>query len=193
MKTLLIFVFTLPIFIHAQEYHQFNAQRNQIDKKLMIGLGSWAGLNFVGSGIGWAASDQPEMRAFHQMNVMWNTVNLGLAIPGYLKAKKNKTNLTLSESIQAQHKTEKIFLFNGGLDLAYITSGFLFRNMARTNLTRKDQFSGFGNGLILQGSFLLLFDFSAFFIHKNHAKKSINKTLENIELSSSGIGLTLKF
>ena len=54
----------------------------------MLSLGSWASANIVGSGIGWARSYSEENKYFHQMNVMWNLVNLGLAIPGYIKAKK---------------------------------------------------------------------------------------------------------
>jgi hypothetical protein len=193
MKHLLILIALIPSFLFAQELSQFNQQRNQIDKKLMTSLGSWAIVNFVGSGYGWATSTNSEVKSFHQMNVMWNTVNFALAVPGYLKAKQNNTDLTLSESILAQHKTEKIFLFNAGLDLGYITSGFLLRSMANNNLSRKDQFNGFGSGLILQGSFLMIFDLTAFIVHKNHANKSLNKLLKNLDASSSGLGISLRF
>ena len=59
----------------------------------MLGLGSWAGLNILGSGIGWATSTNGQNKSFHQMNVMWNVVNLGLSIPGYFRAKMVKQNL----------------------------------------------------------------------------------------------------
>ncbi len=71
-----------------QSLEQFNKERIQTDKRLMIGLGSWATTNFVVSGIGWATVPSGEAHYFHQMNVLWNTVNIGLAVPGYLKAKK---------------------------------------------------------------------------------------------------------
>jgi len=159
----------------------------------MTGLGSWASFNLIGSGIGWASSKESDLKYFHQMNVMWNMVNLGLAIPGYFKARKNDFEFTLSESLEAQHKTEKIFLFNSGLDFAYITSGFLLRSMAQNNLDRKEQLNGYGSSLILQGSFLLIFDISAYLIHKNHANKTINKELKKIQLSTSGLGIKLSF
>jgi hypothetical protein len=41
----------------------------------------------------------------------------------------------------------------------------------------------------MQGGFLFLFDFTAYLIHKQHAKKSLNKMMNTIELSSSGLGI----
>lgn len=193
MKLLIIILTIVPTLCYSQDLKQFNQERSNIDKNLMTGLGSWATLNLVGSGVGWAITQDTEMKSFHQMNVMWNTVNLALALPGYLKAKKNDSNLGLSESIMAQHKTEKIFLFNAGIDFAYITSGFLLHSMAQNNGPRKEQLKGFGSSLVLQGAFLMIFDFTAFIIHKNHAKKTLNKTISKYELSTSGIGIKVSF
>ena len=159
----------------------------------MIGLGSWATANFIGSGIGWATAPNEEMKYFHQMNVMWNTVNIALAIPGYIKAKRESREISFFETISAQHKTEKIFLINSGLDIAYISGGLLLRSAAKTNLEKQDQFNGFGNGLILQGGFLLVFDLTAYFIHNRHRKKALNPLIENIELSDNGIGFKWNF
>jgi hypothetical protein len=102
---------------------------------------------------------------------MWNTVNLGLAIPGYLKARQAKQLMSLSETLNAQQKTERIFLLNTGLDVAYITAGFLLRSMALNQQAKADQLNGFGKGLILQGSFLFAFDLTAFAIHHRHGKQ----------------------
>jgi hypothetical protein len=166
----------------------FNKERTQIDKRLMIGLGSWATSNFVFSGIGWTTVPKSEAYYFHQMNVLWNTVNLALAIPGYFKAKNDNRALTLNETKKIQRKTQNIFLLNTGLDVVYISSGFLLRNSAQSNLSQKDRFNGFGNALILQGGFLFIFDLTAYAIHKCHANKSLNK----LELSPNGFGFTWK-
>lgn len=155
----------------------------------MIGLGSWATVNFIGSGIGWATAPNQEMKSFHQMNVLWNTVNMALAVPGYIKAKRENPGISLFETLSAQQKTEKIFLINSGLDIGYISGGFLLRSAAKTNIEKQDQFNGFGNSLILQGGFLLVFDLTAYFIHNTHRKKALNPLIENIELSDNGIGL----
>jgi len=151
----------------------------------MVGLGSWATSNFVVSGIGWATVPKSENYYFHQMNVFWNTVNIALAIPGYFKAKNDNRTLTLNETKKIQRKTENIFLINTGLDVVYITSGFLLRNSTNSNPTYKHRLNGFGSSLILQGGFLFLFDLTAYAIHKLHANKSLNK----FEMSSNGIGI----
>lgn len=158
----------------------------------MIGLGSWATANFIGSGVGWATAQNEEMKSFHQMNVLWNTVNIALAIPGYLKAKRENATMPFFETLSAQRKTEKIFLINSGLDIAYISGGFLLRSAAKHNADKQDQFNGFGNSLLLQGGFLFLFDLTAYFIHNKHRKKSLNPLIKNISLSGNGLGLTFQ-
>jgi hypothetical protein len=187
--------FLIPLFLFistvsfAQPLLKFNQERLNTDKNLMIGLGSWATANFLVSGVGWATVSEGEAHYFHQMNVLWNTVNIGLAIPGYFKAKKSNPYLSFDKSILTQHKTEKIFLINTGLDIAYISAGLLLRSNAKINLSKRDQFNGFGNSLLMQGGFLFLFDLTAYLIHNQHAKKSLNKMMNTIELSSSGLGI----
>ena len=188
MKQFFFLVFFSSFISWAQPLQNFNKERTQIDKGLMIGLGSWATSNFIVSGIGWATVPKSEAYYFHQMNVLWNTVNLGLAIPGYFKAKNDNRALTLNETKKIQRKTQNIFLINTGLDVVYISSGFLLRNSAQSNLSQKDRFNGFGNALILQGGFLFIFDLTAYAIHKCHANKSLNK----LELSPNGLGFTWK-
>jgi hypothetical protein len=190
MKQLLFMisaVFTLPA--NAQSFEQFNIERNQTDQRLMIGLGTWSTTNFIASGIGWATVPKGEAHFFHQMNVIWNTINMGLAIPGYLKAKKANSSLTFSETIRTQHQTEKIFLINSGLDIGYMAGGLLLRSSAKTNVSKKDQFNGYGNSLLLQGGFLFLFDFTAYIIHNHHSKRSLDNLLNSVQLSSSGFGI----
>jgi hypothetical protein len=50
------------------------------------------------------------------------------------------------------------------------------------------QFNGFGNGLILQGGFLFVFDLTAYFIHNRHRKLGLNPLMQNIQLSDNGLG-----
>jgi hypothetical protein len=189
MKSLLFYLVLVPFISLAQPLVKFNEERLQTDQNLMLGLGSWAVTNSIVSGIGWATVPKGEAHYFHQMNVMWNTVNLALAIPGYLKAKKANSGLTFSETIKAQHTTEKIFLINTGLDVGYMTGGFLLRSAAKTNSTKQDQFNGYGNSLLMQGGFLFVFDLTAYMIHKRHAKRSLDKLLNSVEVSTTGLSL----
>ena len=168
----IIFTLLLATFaLKAQDLTSFNQARLKKDQHLMLGLGAWAGANITAGTIGWATVQQPELKAFHQMNVMWNVVNLGLAVPGYLRARNTKALLGLSQTLSEQQKTERIFLFNTGLDVAYMTAGFLLRSMALNQQAKASQLNGFGKGLILQGSFLFAFDLTAFAIHHRHGKQ----------------------
>ena len=189
MKSFVILASLLCHFAYAQPLLEFNKTRLETDKRLMLTLGSWSVANFVGSGIGWAISENKEAQAFHQMNVLWNTVNLGLALPGYLKAKKANPSLSLAETIKEQHRNEKIFLFNAGLDLMYISAGIILRSEAKSNLDRRDQFNGFGSSLLVQGGFLFLFDLTAHAIHNHHRKEKLTPILDRLSTSTSGIGL----
>jgi hypothetical protein len=190
MKLFLLLLFLVSSVSFSQPLNQFHAEKSRIDQRLMLGLGSWAVSNFVASGIGWAKVPAGEAHYFHQMNVMWNVVNLGLAIPGYIKAKNEIPPQTLSETMRLQRKTENIFLFNTGLDVVYVGSGFLLRNLAVKNADKQDQYNGFGNGMIMQGGFLFLFDLTAYAIHKYHAKHGMPKASMSIRMSSNGTGIT---
>lgn len=188
-QIVVIFIVLNTMSLKAQSLEQFNKERIQTDKHLMIGLGTWATTNFVASGIGWATVPSGEAHYFHQMNVMWNTVNIGLAIPGYLKAKKANSALTFAETIRMQHQTEKIFLINSGLDIGYMAGGLLMRSSAKTNLIKQDQLNGYGTSLLMQGGFLFVFDLTAYMIHNHHSKKALDKLMNSIEMSSTGLGL----
>lgn len=188
MRALLTILLITSKFTFAQ-VADYQSDFNKINENLMLGLGSYAVTNFVVGGIGYATSQDQANKHFHEMNVMWNTVNLGLAVPGYLKAKRRGKALTLEEMIKEQKKTETIFLVNDVLDLGYIATGIWMRNEAVNQGDRADMFKGYGNSLILQGSFLLAFDAYAYYLHHNHAKQL--PMLDKVSVHSSGAGLAL--
>jgi hypothetical protein len=190
-------IFTLILFLssacRAQTLLNFNKERQQIDQQLMVGLGTWVASNFALSGYGWATAANEQTKYFHQMNVMWNTVNLGLAVPGYFRAKNANSDLNNAQTWEAQKKTQKIFLINSALDLAYMTSGLVLRQQENIDAAKQAQFQGYGNSLLLQGGFLLLFDLSAYWIHQHHGRISQEKGSIQLQPSSNGIGLRLQF
>jgi hypothetical protein len=181
-----LFLCSQSVFGQVQRYQ---SEFNRINENLMLGLGSYAVTNFVVGGIGYATSQDEATKHFHEMNVMWNTVNLGLAVPGYLKAKRGGKSLTLEEMIKEQKKTETIFLVNDVLDLGYIATGVWMKNQAVNQGDRADMFEGYGNSLILQGSFLLAFDAYAYYLHRNHAKQL--PMLEKVSVYPTGTGVAL--
>ena len=188
MRTTIIFLLLSASTVFGQ-VSQYQSEFNKMNENLMLGLGSYAVTNFVVGGIGYATSQDQATKHFHEMNVMWNTVNLGLAVPGYLKAKRGGKALTLEEMIKEQKKTETIFLVNDMLDLGYIATGIWMRNEATKQGDRAEMFKGYGNSLILQGSFLLAFDAYAYYLHHNHAKQL--PMLDKVSVHTSGAGVVL--
>ncbi len=188
MKNLLLIFCICNKVLWGQTFTDFSKQKNDLDKKLMLTLTSWSAANVLTSGIGWATTEKGEANYFHQMNVIWGAINIGLALPGYFKAKNAIPNTTLSANLRQQMQTEQVFLFNTGLDIAYVTAGFLLKSEGKHKANKQAQFNGFGNGLLLQGGFLFLFDLSAYIIHRHHGTL-LNPTLDRLTMSSSGIGL----
>ncbi|MDR9398271.1 DUF6992 family protein [Salibacter sp.] len=188
--TLLIFI-SISVFGYSQsqtELETFNQKRQHIVTTGMYVLGGWAVANMVTGGIGYGTSSG-EARYFHQMNMMWNTVNLGLSASSLLF--RDDLPTTLKGSLEAQQNIEHLLLFNAGLDVAYITAGFYLKERAKRG-NRYDRFTGYGNSLLLQGGFLLLFDGVMYFTLRNHGS-SIGKILEHVQFSSNSVGVSFWF
>ena len=76
----------------------------------MLILGSWAVGNMIWGGIG-ASQSMGENKAFHQMNLYWNSVNLIIAGLGYWQATKESPGTDLWQTMDAQNGIEKILEF----------------------------------------------------------------------------------
>jgi hypothetical protein len=189
MKKILLFAGLLLSQSIFGQVTNFQKEFNSINENLMLSLGSYAVVNFAISGAAYFSSEDEYSKRFHEMNVMWNTVNIGLAIPGYIKARRGGGPVTMAELVKAQKKTETIFLVNDVLDIGYIAAGIWMREVAPNQLDQEDLFNGYGNSLILQGSFLLVFDAVAYYIHHSHGKEL--PALEKVSLSTSGEGVGL--
>jgi len=139
-------------------------RRTQVNRVGMTILGAWAiGNILVGTSLALAEVGDP---AFHQMNAMWNTVNLGLAAFSLIQARRAQPPSTLAKEIQAQHSIEKILLFNAGLDVGYMATGLWLREMNSGPWTQ--DLPGWGNALVLQGAFLFAFDLVLFAVHRRN-------------------------
>lgn len=140
MKIILVIIFISTQYVFAQIPTDFNKQRNEIDKKLMLTLTTWSSANIIASSIGWASAGNGEAKYFHQMNVMWSAINIGLALPGYFKARNSNSQISLGNTFRKQSETEQAFLFNTGLDIAYLTAGFLLKSEGKHNIPKQAQF-----------------------------------------------------
>lgn len=192
MRSINYYIFSLLLIVSFVGTSQsLDQQHATIDKQLMIGLGSWAASNIIVGSIGWSSTDKTATTYFHEMNVLWNIVNMGLAVPGYLKARNFQSDLTLSESLEQQRKTERIYLINAYIDIGYLSSGLILSNIAKQKDANYDRLSGYGKSLLMQGSFLLLFDLSAYLIHKKNHGEFKSRLIHNLEINPSG--LTIKW
>lgn len=174
------------------ELESFNLKRQQTSISAMWTLGGWAAANFVVGGIGWARGSGSNMY-FHQGNVLWNTVNAGIAgVALYSLYKADPGSLGLFESIKEHYGLEKTLLFNAGLDVGYMAAGLYLRERAKTSSKNQDMLRGYGNALLLQGAFLFVFDLALFGILNQHSRQ-IETLLQAVYVTPSGAGLILRF
>ncbi len=192
MKTILtILLLTAGLTLAGEnDLASFNEARNTLNKNGMLVLGSWALANIATGGIQ-TFREEGSRTYFHQMNAAWNVVNLAIAGFGYYGAVTADTALTLYKSISEQQSIESILLFNAGLDLAYMAGGAWLIEKARDN-KRQDRLKGYGQSIILQGGFLLVFDAALYWMHcSNHDQ--LRQILESITFDGQQLGIRLVF
>jgi len=171
-KILLLVCFTsltLSSFCQKTDLSKFEKERVRYSKNAMITLAGWSVANIVVSGIA-TSTHNKEVRYFHQMNVMWGGINLALAGLGYWGANREKIdNPIIADVLKHQNRLEKTYLINLGLDVVYIGSGLLM-NKTSDNQKNPEKFKGYGNSIMVQGGFLLLYDAVMYSIHHKHGK-----------------------
>jgi hypothetical protein len=160
---------SLKSFSQKTDLAKFEKERVRYSKNAMVALAGWSVANIVGSGIATDTRNK-EMRNFHQMNVMWGGINLAIAGLAYWGAGREKIDNPTLESVQKhQRKIEKTYLINLGLDVVYVGSGLLM-NKTSDNQKNPEKFKGYGNSIMVQGGFLLLYDAVMYATHRKHGK-----------------------
>ena len=192
----LFFVLLVFSAMAASAQHSFQdsiaISRASLNKTNMCVLGAWAGANILQGTIS-ASNTTGSDHFFHQMNAYWNIANLAIATMGLLSIKKQMAGPhSLERNIKEQHQLEKIIVFNGGLDLAYLATGLYLKE--RGNRLSKDQLKGYGTSLLVQGGFLLLFDIIQYTGHRRNGKL-LEKNMANWQFGAtqSGLGLSYRF
>jgi len=193
MKRTLLLLILLPVVMLAQDalpsIKEFEASKNDINRTGMFVLGGWALANII-SGTTLSFTMKGEAKYFNQFNALWNTVNLGLAVNGLLNT--GTDTLSLYNSVTGHQTLQNIFVLNAGLDLAYIATGFFLKEKAKTS-EKKELLTGYGNSLLVQGAFLLVFDAAMYFIHQNNANVNLYPLLGSLTEPGVGIGMTIRF
>lgn len=181
---LLFFLFAQNVF--AQDNSAFNQKRKNINQAGMIILGSWAVGNIVLNPI-LARNAQGSDKYFHQMNVMWNMVNLAIAGFGFYSAFKESPELfSALQTIEEHRKIKKILLINAGLDVGYMLGGLYMMHRSKTATNRPERLKGFGQAVVLQGAFLFVFDLILYSVHAAHGN-SMPQIFEQVSISPMGI------
>ncbi len=195
LTIILLFLFIPFLTLTAQndftaKLQSFQQSRNDINQTAMIVLGSWAVGNILLGTYG-NFSAKGETKYFHQFNALWNTVNLGIAVFGYLNAVNSEPEaMTNLEIIKDYNSLQSFLLLNAGLDLAYIAVGAYLKERAKS-AANYERLRGYGNSLFLQGGFLLFFDTALYFIHQHNASVNFYPHMESLLSGGIGIGMSI--
>ena len=183
----------MATFVQAQSnvWDSLNKRRLTINQNHLYVLGSWAAANIVQGAIS-ATNTTGSTRYLHQMNAYWNTVNLAIAGLGIWALKMQlRQKITPADLLQEQKTVEKLLLLNSGLDVAYIMTGLYMKEKGLR--LQNDRNIGFGNSLVIQGSFLLVLDLVQYFAHQKNGK-AIYDQAKKVQwgVGANGIGLTYR-
>ncbi len=194
MRLLLLLLLFGCSSLYAQDAdtYNFDLRRYELQHTGMTALTTWAVANISTGSIGYFTSQEAESRYFHEMNVFWNTVNLGLGIAGLATTKRPHIGQSLEASLKEQKRIEGIFLINAGLDLLYMGGG-LAMHLSADNSNNPERFRGYGSSLLLQGGFLFVFDGVKYLLHRKNRKNYLKNQRSHLSLHPQGLGLALRW
>ena len=166
----------------------FNQQRIDLNTKGMYILSGWAISNIAVGSIGYFKSSG-STKYVHQMNVGWNLINLAIAGGAlYQYGQADPTTFSLAQSLNEAQSIEQILLLNIGLNVGYMaTGGFLWERGLRKS---KERFIGYGQSLIIQGGFLLLFDSTLYLLNQTNNEK-LNAIIETVSIQGTQLSVTI--
>lgn len=183
-----------PLLAQSLPLTDFNQQRLDRTRYSMYVLGAWGIANIAGGAVDMSQTTGSQ-RSFHQMNLGWGVINLGLAASSLWTATHtDPAAFDLYETARQHHRMQKILLFNAGLDVAYMAGGAWMLERAKTGVQNQDRLRGFGRSIILQGAFLFAFDVGAA-IYLGGMEKQLPPFFEqtSVRFDGQSLGLTLRF
>ena len=184
----------IPGTVQGQtEYVEYYGQSLRINNMGMAVLGSWALANITIGAYGW--SQNTGQRAyFHQMNLFWNTVNLTIAgIALYSNLTADYAQLPGEELLEKQFRTQRLYLINAAVDVGYVSAGFLLKHLATKYPKNELRLRGYGNSVILQGSFLFVFDLVMYGLLNNRRADFLQQVSLSPMQDAYGLALTFQF
>jgi len=194
-KAVTTFLFLQLVFLLAAQNIQlesFNEKRIETNKKAMLVLGGWA-IGNIATGSILMGQKEGKEKYFHQMNLGWGAINLGIASFAYLSAvKSDPAQFNTYQSIQEQYGIQKILLFNAGLDLAYMAGGAYLIERSKNTTSRPERLKGFGESIILQGAFLFVFDIGVYLAHREN-NDALQNIINGLTFHGNGMGFKMVF
>jgi hypothetical protein len=170
----------------------FQSERIAINKSGMFVLGSWA----IGNILLGAYGNQKatgEAKYAHQFNAMWNLVNFGIAAFGYVNAATaDPSAMSNAEILKEFGALQNFLLLNAGLDVAYMATAVYLKERAKSS-ANGERLRGYGNSLLFQGAFLLVFDSALYLVHENNASIRLYPHFGNLISGGVGVGISWNF
>jgi len=124
------------------------------ESKAMTTLMTWAAASVLTGTMLTVTGGDDYTRAVGVQNIAWGAIDGVIAGFGYRGIRKQ---MNLDKPVAYWHaedrKLRKIFLINAGLDVLYIATGAALMGLGKSDFVR-----GSGAGVMLQGSFLFVFD-----------------------------------
>ncbi len=191
--TLLLLIISCHAFAQQDSLKAYNAERVRITSNGMEYLGGWGLINLgTGAYMNWGTGSKtititvdgnqvpsrvsslsPELKYFAQMNTIWGSANFLTALIGYTGQQNNKNKkLTAAQTLQEQERIQKIFKINMYFDVAYLGAGAYLKLVGDSR--NSPIMKGYGESVLLQGGFLLLFDGLMLHAEKQHGGKLRN-------------------
>lgn len=151
----------------------FNNARNSTTASGMAVLGSWGVANLAVGAIGWTSSRSDESQYFYQMNLVWGAANFGTALISFAGTQRNRMKkMSAAETLKEQQKIEKIFRINEIFDVVYLGAGVYLKVVGDSR--NSPIMKGYGESVLMQGGFLLVFDAIMYHAEKGNGTKLRN-------------------
>lgn len=175
---------TLP----AADRLRFSQQQYNHSRTIGLSLGGYALANMAASGVA-VGQTTGEAHYFHQMNIYWNAVNLGIAGIGLLGLRKQHPETeTLTDAVQKNRSLQKVLLVNAGLDVVYVAGGLYLNERGNTHPDQADKLHGYGKAVMAQGAFLLAFDALNYLIARKRGRDLPVRLTSQLPM---GVGVTV--
>jgi hypothetical protein len=150
----------------------------RLNKNAMSFLLFWAIINIL---LSLSCFIMPEgfLRYYLEMNLFWNVVTLFFAGPGFITARRKVDEVpslvTPVDFLTQFTATQKVLLFNAGLDIAYIVAAVFL--IDRGTIFSDVRIQAYGANVLFQGIFLLGFDAVLYLINNT----LVNNAVKNFE------------